>query len=52
MLVVEVIPFRNHKERIKVVNSLGYKNKFSVHDDYICVYKENKATTWESYYIH
>ncbi|MBX4259761.1 hypothetical protein KTC96_24865 (plasmid) [Clostridium estertheticum] len=52
MVVVEVIPFGNHKERIKVVKSLGDRNKFSVHDNYICVYKENKATTWESYYIY
>ncbi|MBX4266567.1 hypothetical protein [Clostridium estertheticum] len=52
MLVVEVISFKTQKERIKVVKSLGDRNKFSVHDNYICVYKENKATTWESYYIY
>ena len=47
MLVIEIIPIKNHKERIKIVKTLDRLNTFSVHDNYICVYKQSKTRIFE-----
>ena len=47
MLVIEVIPFHSHKERLKTVKNIDKPNTFTIHDNYICVYKQSKTRMFE-----
>jgi hypothetical protein len=47
MLVVEIIPFKTQKERIKLTRECEHKGGFSVHDNFICLYRKENTKDFE-----